>query len=303
MNNFSVIIPTIQKTPNVLYKLVQILAADLCVTEIIVINNKPEIGLNISVSDKVKIITPKQNLFVNFSWNLGVSKIQNENFALLNDDMLICPNFISRVAESEVYNDKNTGLIGAYYNDILVCNEAEFINYPKSYSNEPIFIPLSRYFTTGDWGIAILGKKSNYYPIPDDLKIIYGDNYLLYKNLQNGKNNYYVSGFPFKHIHSASSGAEEFSSIILEDIANHPKYFQTAENIVQEKVPDDEFVYKLHSKENGVYFLEINKNNKKDVVCLKKVDDVDLMFSRLTGMLPDIETKIVKKIIDEIYSV
>jgi hypothetical protein len=77
---------------------------------------------------------------------------------------------------------------------------------------------------TGDWGSAFFGRKKNYYRIPDELKIIFGDNYLLYSNIQNAKINYQVSGLPFNHIHSQSSAAPEFGGIVSSDIQNSAKY-------------------------------------------------------------------------------
>ena len=80
----SVIIPTVQKKLEVLKTLVGILEQDSSVSEIFIINNKPDIPLNLSGS-KLKIYTPEENLYVNPSWNLGVSKIQNDIFVLMND--------------------------------------------------------------------------------------------------------------------------------------------------------------------------------------------------------------------------
>lgn len=296
MNLFSVIIPTIQKKPKILYSLVEMLTADSCVGEILVINNKPEVSLDIISGGKIRVINAPENLYVNASWNLGVSQIQNNNFALLNDDMLICENFLSEILNSEVFNDEKTGLIGADNNDIKRNDGAEIFEIPQAYSS-PVFIPLTRYLQTGDWGIAILGKKENYYMIPSDLKIIYGDNYLLYKNLQNGKLNYQVSGMPFNHIHSASSASQEFAYIISDDLLNHKKYFQINKTVK----PKSDLDYKIEFK-NNLCFLELEKNNKKSTICLRVSEDKALLNVRLGGMLSEIDPEMVSKLADEIIS-
>lgn len=103
----SVIIPTVQKKLEVLKRLTELLEKDNSVSEIFVINNKPEISLDLR-GDKLKIYTPEENLYVNPSWNFGVSKIKNDNFVLMNDDLLICRDFCSQIVKSEVFNDEKT---------------------------------------------------------------------------------------------------------------------------------------------------------------------------------------------------
>ena len=42
---------------------------------------------------------------------------------------------------------------------------------------------LVEYLHVGNWGSAFFGTKKHYFIIPDKFKIIYGDNYLLLKNV------------------------------------------------------------------------------------------------------------------------
>lgn len=73
MNKVSVIIPTLYKKPKVLYKLIEVLALDNCVEEIIIISNsKDEITFPNTL--KLKIYRPNQNLYVNASWNKGIEQ-------------------------------------------------------------------------------------------------------------------------------------------------------------------------------------------------------------------------------------
>ena len=293
----SVIIPTVQKKLEVLKKLVQLLDEDTSVDEIFVINNKPDTPLELYHSDKLKIYTPESNLYVNPSWNLGISKIKNENFVLMNDDLLIGKDFCKKIVESDIFNSEITGIIGVHPASIVLHEiSCETLDIPES-SNEPVFKDLTRYLETGDWGIAIFGKKKNYYKIPDDLKIIYGDNYLLYKNLMNNKKNFSVSNLPVNHIHSSSSASREFSKIVASDIKNSNKYFRSSkEPVLKNASYTIEFrgdvciievgtasIY-LKYKENGIVYSKTN------------------LVSQITKLLPENNNDFESKIADDIIS-
>lgn len=221
----SVIIPTIQKCNNILYQLIKTLVDDDCVGEVIIINNKPEVPLFYN-HEKVTIIVPFSNMYVNPSWNYGKTLASYQDMALINDDLLVCRDFCSKVISSDVYNQSDTGLIGATNKYIKNITINGFSPRPVMAENESIiFEELPNHMNTADWCIAIFGKKQNFYTIPDDLKIIYGDNYILYKNKLAGKKNYYIQNCPILHVHSPSSASAEFLSIIVQDMQNQAKYF------------------------------------------------------------------------------
>ena len=89
----------------------------------------------------------------------------------------------------------------------------------------PVFSQMDKYINTGDWGIAIFGKKHCWHNIPEDLKIICGDNYILKKQKQKNRINYEISNVPINHIHASSSGSPEFTKIIQSDIIHSARYF------------------------------------------------------------------------------
>lgn len=228
MDKISVLIPTIQKNEKVLTKLLKILKKDKVVSEILIINNAIKNFEKIIPDEKVKIYTPNENYYVNYAWNIGVKLLENEKFLIINDDILCCENFCSLILETGILDKETTGLVGLNPASIAQNSRetVKDISVPKIDKHFKLFLePMSNYMMTGDWGSAYFGKKQNYYSIPVDLKIIYGDNYLLYKNLQNGKTNYKISGLPFNHIHSLSSASPEFSAVIASDIKNSKKYF------------------------------------------------------------------------------
>lgn len=77
-----------------------------------------------------------------------------------------------------------------------------------------------------NWGSAFFCKKENWYDIPDDLKIFCGDNYLMFKNILNHKNNYSINNILIQHILSSTSSSEEFRAIRQSDFINSKKYLE-----------------------------------------------------------------------------
>ena len=105
--NISVIIPTLQKNVETLNNLVEELVTDESVKEILIIDNSLK-GYKFN-SEKVRVIIPKENLFVNPSWNLGVKEAKYEYICIANDDIKIGNNFCTKVVEK--ISDEH-GIIG-----------------------------------------------------------------------------------------------------------------------------------------------------------------------------------------------
>ena len=224
-NKISVIIPTLLKNILVLQQLITIMDADSSVSEIILINNTTK-GSYL-VGDKLKVYTPKENLYVNQSWNVGVSLIENEFFLIINDDILPPKNFCTQVLNTKILENENTGLVGLDNMYIQSFGtDIKELEVPTQNSN--IYInPMNKILGTGNWGSAFFGKKSKWFDIPSDLKIIFGDNYILQKNIEAHKTNYKISGLKLNHMHSLTSSSGEFADIINKDIENSKKYFDT----------------------------------------------------------------------------
>ena len=92
---FSVVIPTLQKSPK-LGRLISSLDSVDLVGEILVINNAPE-PLEFA-SQKVRILNQSENIFVNPAWNLGAEQARFPWLAILNDDVVLGRDFFSRAA-------------------------------------------------------------------------------------------------------------------------------------------------------------------------------------------------------------
>lgn len=208
MKKISVIIPTIQSKIKVLNKLLMILKDDSAVDEIVLINNSQEKFVPVKKIKKLKIFNQKKNLFVNPSWNLGIELIKNDYFLIINDDILCPYNFCSIVMSSDIFDKDDTGLVGLCQSYINNFDRTTFddIDIPVFDESKPIeFESFDYYMGTGEWASAFFGNKKNYYQIPDEIKIIYGDNYLLKRNLDAGKKNYSMKNLVCNHIASSSS--------------------------------------------------------------------------------------------------
>lgn len=194
---FTIIIPTIWKSE---YTLDLLESYQKCeyVSEIILINNKPD-ETPLEFIEYSKIIHYKtKNIYVNPSWNFGVSIAKNENILISNDDVLF------KVDEVlEYVSHLNYDVIGVH---------------SSSYSKTPTkFNLVNQASAGGGWGCLIFVKKSNWIKIPENLKIWYGDNWIIQSN-KNVKSLVYKNGITTKM--STSAGSNEMSDIIKLDTIN-----------------------------------------------------------------------------------
>lgn len=202
MNKLSVVIPTLQKNKEFLDNLIKTLSTDESVTEIIVIDNSCT-GYNFE-NEKLRVITPENNLYVNPSWNLGVKESKEEIVALLNDDIIIpkdfCKNVISQM-------NSNMGCIGFAVDYIKETKEMMPNPEIKQLQLEPVNERCMH------WGIAIFFYKSSYCEIPDELKIFCGDDWIFLQNKRNHKQNYHICGQNIYHYGSLSSNSKTLNPI------------------------------------------------------------------------------------------
>ena len=205
MNKISAIIPTLLKAKEFIDHLVDVLIEDESVGEIIIIDNAPA---DFSY-DNEKVVTLKQeeNLYVNPSWNLGVEESYYDKFIILNDDITIPYNF---VFELEGMLTADRGVIGI---------DAPAVIKVDSFSSKNItFLDRKielKPIENREWGfgIVIAGHKKSYYKIPENIRIWYGDDYLVQMNNKKGNANYIIDEVPIFTKMSTTSNLEEFEDI------------------------------------------------------------------------------------------
>ena len=200
------VIPTLLKDEDMLKNLLDSLCRDNSVKEIIVINNTTEM-FEYS-NPKVRILSQGKNLYVNPSWNLGVREAKTDYVALINDDLIVPNNICTAILEKM---DDNIGIAGidttgiietkdANNNIVIDANSVELDN-AKNISFKPIT------FRPQKFGVFMLFKKSHYVEIPDELKIFWGDDWIIYQARKLGKTNITVNGIKIIHLGSLSSKA------------------------------------------------------------------------------------------------
>ena len=215
---FSIIIPTMQKNTDILNMLLKELADDSIVGEIIIIDNSLK-GFCYH-SDKVKVIIPKKNLFVNNAWNLGVEKAKYNYIGILNDDIILPKNFCEQIS-TVLSQNSEIGLCGLDSTILYNTDKSEFNEYPQNSILN--FVPINNDVYIKHWGSAIFGKKENFYKIPSNLKVWCGDNYLLKRNTDNNKTCYAIKNVQIKHLGSLTCANPYFNEIKSRDIYNYSK--------------------------------------------------------------------------------
>jgi hypothetical protein len=195
-NKFSVIIPTMWYSDKI-FKLLDNLESSPYVGEILLIdNNKGNRPAQINNTDKITILKQSENIYVNPAWNLGVEKSQYQNICISNDDLVWdvrVLEFISQVI--------SVGIIGQ------ACS-----NWDRKDEYNPQLKPMPD--REWGWGCCFFVHKNNWKPIPSQLKIACGDDYLI-RELPS----FMVSGIPIEYeMVSFTSIKPEFFQIQQNDI-------------------------------------------------------------------------------------
>ncbi len=196
----TVIIPTLQKNP-LFPLLLRNLHQDPIVKEIIIIDNSTQ-GFAFP-SPKVKVLEVEENIFVNPAWNLGMQHCKTDYWCLMNDDIMLCPYFCSFVLQMLQPDMGTVGILGDYVKNVDLNTFVQPIAHA-----EKMFLR-EMYHLCYCFGIAMFGHKDAFTPIPEELKVFFGDNYLIYTNRARGRQNYAIAGQPLYHLGSLSSKAVE----------------------------------------------------------------------------------------------
>jgi len=157
---FSVIIPTMWRSDRTLPMLRKLNDCDH-VSEIILIDNDtnktPELDF-----EKLVYVPQLTNVYVNPAWNLGVKSSKEDLICILNDDISFD---VDRVMWNMSFVTKDLGCIGLDYMSF-------------NYDGDEVLIARGHDIGKG-WGCAMWLDKKEWNPIPEDIKIWYGDNWIV----------------------------------------------------------------------------------------------------------------------------
>jgi hypothetical protein len=165
VNTFSVILPTMWYSKKIL-TIIQQFNDSKFINEIIVIDNNIKDSIDLTNYSKVIHIKNNSNIYVNPSWNLGISLSKNDRVILSNDDIIVYE--IDKLLSDE--NIHKYDLIGLDNSNI---NKGNGINF-----REP-----NTAMEKG-FGCFLFVNKKCYVNIPNEMKIWCGDNFL-FKKIKN----------------------------------------------------------------------------------------------------------------------
>lgn len=162
MSEFSVIIPTLQRSEE-LRPLVEQCAAHPRVLEVLVINNAPT-PLTWT-SPKVRVLQQEENIFVNPAWNLGAREARGRFLAIVNDDVRF---------EDEVFDHAAKVLGRGLFGIIGPARSCAGDGGTRSIGHRPApdLNPL--------YGVFMAMRRADYTPIPEDMPIWGGDDWLFF---------------------------------------------------------------------------------------------------------------------------
>ncbi len=131
----------------------------LSVGEVLIIDNSPQDAM--PINPKAKIIYSGENIYVNAAWNMGYRKAKGEYLLLANDDI-----WIDNL--EDVLNYLRNNLQPGQVAGPELEGELSLVA-RRDIKDKTMFY---------DWGAFIFLHKSDYVPVPKDLKVLRGDNWL-----------------------------------------------------------------------------------------------------------------------------
>ncbi len=212
-SGFSVIIPTLQKSP-LLHQLITQCAKHPLVNEIILINNLSQAPLAYD-NPKIRVFNQKENIFVNPAWNLGYEKARSHYLLFINDDVEFEDSLINFTAQ--VLLHPFTGMCGI---------DGSHLN-PAVKSQKMVSRIASYEHITLGYGMFFAMPKNHYVKIPDSIKIWGGDDWLF---MQQKMPNKVIFGANIYSPISATSSSPEFQALRLEELHRTELLMQEVNN-------------------------------------------------------------------------
>lgn len=197
MMKFSVIMPTMWRSHRTI-SLINTLCASDYVDELIIIDNDVTARPEFDIDSKVVMLEQKENIYVNPAWNLGVKESKNDYLCIINDDITLNFGYGMVLVESFLKHEK--AVIGIH---------------PQSYSypHDGGVGILVGHFVGNGWGCCMFMHKDNWVDIPNDIKIWYGDNWIV-----NHHDKHYSLIKKVETEMQTTSGSIEMNPVIQNDI-------------------------------------------------------------------------------------
>lgn len=202
----TVIIPTLWKIDRLTETLKELENCEH-VNQIILIDNT---GIERDIQNrKLTYILEKENTYVNPAWNKGVSLSHNDKICILNDDIWFDWDSLKEIDE---FISKDIGLLGMSPNNynISESGKIKFVGIDSDWKTNKGFRPPG-------YGCCLFIHKENWIPIPEEMKIWAGDDFIFY--YQNSRKNYIIEGLRCQgHISFTCNSIENFDQIKINDM-------------------------------------------------------------------------------------
>jgi len=209
MDKYTVVIPTLWKSKRT-EQLIRDLNECEFVDEIIIIDNTNTNEWD-KTYKKIRSVSKGKNIYVNPAWNWGIELAKNECIALCNDDINFDPNIFGVVTENVLTYSGIIGMGEGNYKEPIDEERGPYIDMWKPGVND------------WGWGCLILLKKSHWLPIPNDIKIWYGDNII--KDV-NSVAKSCLRNFKIETEMSTTSDEKEWDDIKKQDYENFINYLR-----------------------------------------------------------------------------
>ena len=218
----SVIIPTMWKYPPFLKFLNNLTQIDV-VSEIILIDNEHDACPTdlLPKSSKIKHYWWDSNIFVNPAWNFGVERSTNENICILNDDVIVDLKLFYDI-NNFMNNDNQFGTAGIcpgllqYEQPLFINGAIDIIPWdPGLYNN-------SSAGTRFGFGTLFFVKRKNWIPIPNEMRVYCGDDWVFETQLRQGNINYLITNCFFHTPYAQTTSLfskEQTNELMCKDIA------------------------------------------------------------------------------------
>lgn len=204
---FSVVIPTLQRSGE-LEAVVSRCCAHRLVDEVILINNAEQ-PVELS-HEKLRVLNQDRNIYVNPAWNLGVAEATSDFVAILNDDV---------VFEDEAFEESARVLAKGRF-AMVGPDSSCFLEHEADRAIGHRIASSLRF----RYGTFMCMRRRDYVPIPDELLIWGGDDWLFWGQR---KPNAVLVHTRFRTSMGTTSGSAEFQQLRAKEQALADKWFLT----------------------------------------------------------------------------
>lgn len=187
---FSVVIPTLQ-IPD-MRPLLNMYCSHHLVDEVIIVNNATQ-PLRAS-HPRLRVLNQERNIYVNPAWNLGAEEARSNFLVLSNDDILFSGRVIDLAARAL---HLPVGVVGPHES----C-------FHRQVDGRMWISPT--YLRTTGFGTLMFLRRDHYVPIPDDLRVWCGDDWLFTRQ---ARTNVHLRGARIETRMSSTAGSLEFDTI------------------------------------------------------------------------------------------